>query len=212
MLTLHMKKHYASVEDARASAAEFLFIWELDAALNLGREAIKFIFEDAELIDRIPPPPGTLEINVGSASMVAFGGVVTMRVTRSAYPEPPTGMKFCPDLETLWMRYEGYRAQREPLSAMAYFCLTVLDTSAGDRATAARQYNIKLDVLRKIGDLTTNRGDAATARKMRVKLLPYTPKEIGWLEAAIVIIIRRMAAVAAGVVGPMITMKDLPDL
>lgn len=211
VLTLQMKKHYASAEEAKAEAVGFLFVWELDAALTLGRNAIRFVYQDAQLIDRIPPPPGTLEINVASASMVAFGGEVKFLVTRSAYPEPPKGMTFSPDLETLWRRYEGYRAQREPLSAMAYFCLTVLDASAGGRAAAAKKYNINLGVLRKIGELTTNRGDTGTARKMQSRLVPYSPKEIGWLEAAITIIIRRVAEID-GTACPTLTMKDLPDL
>ncbi len=207
-----MKKHYAFAEEAKASAAEFLFVWELDAALRLGRSAIRFIYEDAQLIDRIPPPPGTAEIQVASAASLWFGGEVTIRVISSAYPEPPAGMKFTPDLETLWRRYEGYRAQREPLAAMAYFCLTVLETSAGSRPKAATQYSIDAKVLGKLGELTAERGDGATARKMQSSLVPYTPTEIRWVEEAIRIIIRRVAGIAAGAACPMITMKDLPSL
>jgi len=207
-----MKKHYASAEEAKASVAEFLYLWELDAALRIGQNAIKFVYEDAQLIDRIPPPPGTLEIHVATAASVAFMGEVTICVTRSAYPEPPVSMKLTPNLETLWTRYEGYRSQREPLSAMAYFCLTVLETSAGGRAEAATQYSIDPKVLGKIGELTANRGDSATARKMQSSLVPYTPAEIGWVEEAIRIIIRRVGETATGAPCPMITLKDLPNL
>jgi hypothetical protein len=98
MLTLHMKKHYASAEEAEVSAAGFLFVWELDAVLRLGRGAVRFVYEDAQLTDRIPPPPGTFEINVSDASVV-FDGGLTMRVTKTAYPEPPSNMKFTPHLD-----------------------------------------------------------------------------------------------------------------
>jgi hypothetical protein len=211
VLVLHMKKHHASAAEAKAAAAGFLFVWELDAALRLGRPDIRFAYEDAQLIDRIPPPPGAVEIHMAAAAAIAFVGEVTFRVINSAYPKPPRGMKFTPDLETLWRRYEGYQARREPLSTMAYFCLTVLETSAGGRAEAARQYSIDPKVLGKIGDLTANRGDGATARKMQLNLVPYTPAEIGWVEEAIRIIIRRVGEIG-GAACQTITMKDLPDL
>ena len=207
-----MKKHYASAEEARASVTGFLFVWEVDAALRLGREAIKFSYEDAELVDRIPPPPGTIELHASSGALVMFGGEVTVRVTRSTYPEPPSGMKFTPNLETLWLRYQGYQAQREPISAMAYFCLTVVEKSAGGRSEAAEKYNINFDVLRKIGELTASRGDVATARKMHANLVPHTPQELAWIEAAIQIIIRRVAEIEAASASTTITMKDLPKL
>lgn len=211
-LTLHLKTHYATVEEARASVAGFLFVWELDSALRFGRGAVRFVYEDAQLIDRIPPPPGTSEFYVTGTSSISFVGDVSIRVTKGAYPEPPSNMKFTPDLETLWIRYDGYRAKREPLSAMAYFCLTVLETSAGNRAEAAKQYNIDVDVLRKIGEFTANRGDGATARKMRPNLVPYTPLEIGWIDEAIRMIIRRVAQIGAGAPCAKVTMNDLPVL
>jgi hypothetical protein len=95
---------------------------------------------------------------------------------------------------------------------MAYFCLTVLKTSAGSRAEASRQYIIDPKVLGTLGDLTANRGDGATARKMHANLVPYTPLEISWIEKAIEILIRRVAEIEAGATCTKITMKDLPAL
>jgi hypothetical protein len=211
-LALHMKKHFASVEEARASATGFLFVWEVDAALRHGRGAIRFIFQDAQLVDRIPPPPGTLEAHVTGTALVVTAGEVTVRITSAAYPGPPSNMKSTPDLESLWLRYDGYRAKREPLSTMAYFCLTVLETAAGNRSQASKQFNIEFEVLKKIGELTANRGDRATARKMHANLAPYTPLEIGWIEEAIKLTIRRVAEIAAGATCAKMTMKDLPAL
>jgi hypothetical protein len=128
----------------------------------------------------------------------------------AAYPEPPSDMKLTPDLEALWMRYIGHQANREPLPAMAYFCLTVLETSAGDRSHAARKFNIDSKVLGKIGELTERRGNPRTARKMAANFVQHTPQEISWLEEAIKLIIRRVAENASGAVCPKITMKDLP--
>lgn len=207
-----MKKHFASVEEARASATGFLFVWEVDAELRHGRGAIRFIFQDAQLIDRIPPPPGTFEVHVPSGALIVTGGVCTVRITSAAYPGPPSNMKSSPDLESIWLRYDAYRAKREPLSTMAYFCLIVLETAAGGRTQAAKQFDIEFEVLRKIGELTTNRGDRTTARKMHANLAPYTPLEINWIEEAIKLMIRRVAEIAAGATCAEITMKDLPAL
>jgi hypothetical protein len=211
-LILHMKKHFASVEEARASVTGFLFVWEVDAELRHGRGAIRFIFQDAQLVDRIPPPPGTFEAHMTGGALIVTGGVGTVRITSAVYPGPPTNMRSSPDLESLWLRYDGYRAKREPLSTMAYFCLTVLETAAGGRAQAAKQFNIEVDVLRKIGELTANRGDRTTARKMHANLVPYTPLEVSWIEEAIRLMIRRVAEIAAGATCAEITMKDLPAL
>jgi len=185
-LTLHMKKHCASVEEARASADGFLFVWEVDARLRLGI-AVRFTYEDAQLIDRIPPPPGTLEVNIMGLAAVSVCGTATVRMIQRAYPEPPSKMKATPDLETLWIRYGGYRANRELLSGMAYFSLTALEANAGSRRrrqAAAKKYNIDIGVLNKLGELTSERGDGATARKMSANPVPYTRLEICWIEEA----------------------------
>ena len=59
ILTCHMKTHYSSVEAARKDAEEFLRSWKIEAALTRGRDEIRFVYEDAQVVDREPPPPGS---------------------------------------------------------------------------------------------------------------------------------------------------------
>ena len=50
------------------------------------------------------------------------------------------------------------RDRREPLTSMAYFCLNILEESAGDRSKAAKRYGIRMCVLDQLGNLSSNRG------------------------------------------------------
>ena len=86
------------------------------------------------------------------------------------YPRPPGTFRLSPDAESILLRYHGYLDGREPLLAMAYFCLTVLEASTratkGKRASAAKKYKTEEKVLRKMGDLTSEKhGDRSSARK-----------------------------------------------
>jgi hypothetical protein len=55
-VTIELKEHFPSIEAARIAVDSFLRSWELDIVLRFGRQEIKFAFEDADVIDRDPPP------------------------------------------------------------------------------------------------------------------------------------------------------------
>jgi hypothetical protein len=116
--------------------------WELAHALKQGHPEFRFDFEDAETIDRDPPPPrepGSPQVvEIGLASEINVAGSLGVKVTRAAYPEPPTDFAVDPDVETLSQRWQGYLAEREPLQAMAYFCLTLFELRGGGRRGAGR--------------------------------------------------------------------------
>jgi len=65
---------------------------------------------------------------------------------------------------------------------MAYFCLTVVEATAGGRAEAAKALAVDPEVLSKIGELSSTRGDTATARKAHASRNPLTSQERAWLE------------------------------
>jgi hypothetical protein len=207
------KEHYATEKAAQESVAHFLRAWEIDAGLTMGPGVLRFVYERADVIDRNPPPAGETQligvVGIPSGEAWAIG---TLTVARPAYPDPPKVFKVSPDVETMWNRYEGYVAGREPLPAMAYFCLTVILTRAGNRQSAAQAYNIQLGVLRKLAEITSCHGDAATARKMVETLIPHTRQELAWIEAVVKAIIRRVAEVEGGQSGPQISMSDFPAL
>jgi hypothetical protein len=64
---------------------------------------------------------------------------------------------------------------QDPLLGMAYACLTLLEK--GNRKLAAKHYAIHNDVLRKLGELTSTRGDNATARKISDRTTPLSERE-----------------------------------
>ena len=115
---------------------------------------------------------------------------VHLKVTRSQYPPPPVAFHVTPEVEVLWDRFNRYIEQKEPLLSMAYFCLTLLER--GDRKAAAQAYNIDYSLLRKLGELTSTRGDNATARKATVTK-QLSGDEKSWIEQAIKSIIRHIA-------------------
>src|SRR5882724_34655 len=224
LLTCDMKAHFTSVAAAKAVVEPVLRAWELETALREGKRAMWFAYQDAEVIDRHPAPPSAnLYIQVNEGLLRVTGELVSLQITRREYPAPPPHFTASADVETLWHRYEGYQQGREPLLAMAYFCLSVLEWRAsqhpgrGDvRAWAESLYGIEREVLRKLGDLTANLGDETTARKIDASSLHHTPtpQEIAWIEAAIKLIIRRVGEHAADstVSQPTLGMRDLPPL
>jgi hypothetical protein len=214
--TLALKEHFTSLESARRIADDFLRAWELDAALGIGRREIKFTFQDAHIVDRNPPPPGSAPVTeLNAQGMTALAGSITVHVTRRTYPNPPELFKVSPDVETLWQRFEGYLNGREPLPAMAYFCLTLIEGNAnGCRGRAAKLYRISKHVLDELGKLTSRHGDAKTARKVQKDraFKPLTVSEKGWIEAAVRVIIRRVGEINSDPTLPEISMDDLPKL
>ncbi len=136
----------------------------------------------------------------------------TGQVTWKTYPAVPTNFTADPDVVSLWTRFEGFKSGREPLASMAYFCFTLLKNRHGSIDAARKVLAVDKAVLKKLGELSTNRGDASTARKMTPDLAPFTTAEAQWLEAAIRALIRRVGEIASGHSPLQLTMKQLPQL
>ena len=93
--------------------------------------------------------------------------MTSLQVTRREYPTPPDHFQVSPDVETLWRRYEGYVQGREPLPGMAYGCQSFIEKMlARGRDDAAQKYHIEREVLRKLGDLHSHRGNLTSRRKL----------------------------------------------
>ena len=215
---LHLKRHCSTLDEAQASVAPFLRAWEIDVGLTIRPGEVRFVYKDCSIIDRNPPEPDDAQIVGlrGIASGVAFGVGGMISVSRQHYPEPPMSFIVTPTVEALWRRFEGYVGKREPLSSMAYFCLTVIESSVGKKSgrrnAAAKQYNIDAEILWKLAHLTERRGDPMTARKMETILIPHSNVEVQWIETTVKAMIRRVGEVAAGASVQQIRMRDLPTL
>jgi hypothetical protein len=91
--------------------------------------------------------------------------------------------------------------------------LNVLERSAGNRKSAAIQFGIDEDVLRKIGDLTANKG-GKEARKFGGVHADFTPAERIWLQEVLKMVVRRAAEVEFDpkAARKKITMSSLPTI
>lgn len=212
-----MHTHHATEQEARDAIDDYIRAWELHAALAFGPNAFKIEFDWAELEDRNPTPGITLvwprPIRFGIAI-----GTPQVIVAPPAYPAPPLkGLARSPDVESMYLRYAGHHAGREPLTTMAYFCLTVLEASTGNRRgrrkAASKKYCIDQQVLEDLGRLCSAKGGAG-ARKAEGRGSELTSHEQHYLQMAVKAIIRRAAEVAHDPRAPLkpITPGDLPKI
>lgn len=214
-LTCRMKVHFSTTEEARAAVEPVLRAWEVEADLRVGIRALRFDLESADVVNRTLGPAGVARGHAHVTGVSGLGAVGTMspKVTLWSYPMPSPDFRVTPNVSTLYYRYQGFREGREPLQAMAYFCLTVLRVFSGGQSKAAAAYKIHNSVLGKLGELSSARGDSTTARKMsKAPMRALSGGEIVWIEEAIKQIIRRMGDQRPVTALPLITMKDLPSV
>ena len=204
-----MKAHYAREEEAQEAVREYIRCWEFDVGLEKGPNTFKLVYRGAQIED------GT---GVKPVIQVTVGGVSVSVTPSIPYPAPPPPeLTITPDVQSMYDRFRGYRLGREPLPAMAYFCLTVLEKSTGARGqrrrAAARQYGIDFAVLDKIGSLSSGAG-GQQARKASGIGRELTSAETRFLEKAMVALIRRSAEVAhdPNKSHDEIKLSDLPEL
>jgi len=164
----------------------------MSADLETGPNSLRLVFRDAEIVDHQSQvrDPSHLDFAFGIANSVG------LQILLTRYPEPPEDYDFQdPDVKVMYVRYIGYRQGKEPLTGMAYFCLTQLKESAGGLPAAAKKWRISRRVLTDISKLSSGRG-GLTARKAVGVNKPLTPEETRWLDQAIRKIILHAARMA----------------
>ncbi|MGH7791625.1 MAG: hypothetical protein ACREOB_04845, partial [Thermodesulfobacteriota bacterium] len=201
-LTLEPKQHFESEAQVCPLADKFIQGWEVAAGLQYGRPDFRFRFEGSHIEER-EPAPGTRSLHLSEHGHMTE----TLHIKRiyNTYPVPPEEFQVTPEVEVLWDRYCRFVEGREPLLAMAYFCLSFIER--GNRTQAAQHYSIQSDVLKKLGELTSTRGDKATARKLSSTTEPLSSSEATWIESAIKEIIKHLATLRPGQI---LKMTDLP--
>ena len=215
------KDHYATKDAARKAIEDYIRVWEFEAGLLGGPHSFKLTFDRAQIKDRKPPPPVPGVVSISAHTRAGVPTVTgKVQVVRTHYPPPPSGLMLTPDVQTMYDRFQGYRLGREPLASMAYFCVTVLETSAGQtcpksgvREAAAKKYGIQLEVLSKLGELSSMRG-GQQARKASGKDNDLTAQESRFMQEAIKAVIRRAAEKAHAPDSdlPKISLSDLPSI
>ncbi len=222
ILTFDFKQHYDSVERARVAVRDFIRGWEIHAALTLGRGHLNFVYDGGEIIDRNPPPSnGSIPIEVADTVIFTESSVVALHSMLQDYPHPPQMFKLTPDVETLWHRYEGYLDGKEPILAMANFCLTYVVWISQNHFPNMKPFKAVSEYLavhesisRMLSKLAATAGDLATARKVKVQstLKSLSTGEIHWIEEAVKLLIRRVGEYGSGATLTVLTMADLPSV
>lgn len=214
-LRSELKLHVGTLEEARALVDPILRGWELEVELARGPGQMRFTYENAEIIDRTPPTPGVISghvmVTLQDAFLVSTGNL-SSHIMRKNYGEPPVGFRLTPDAESILLRFRAYQNGREPILSMAYFCLTVVESAAGGRRNAAKTLRINEDILHKVGDFTSNRGDRAIARKAHSSVQLLTGAERAWIEATMKQLVLRLCAPPPQYERKQLTMADLPAL
>ena len=214
-----LKAHYATEEDARKAVKDYIDDWEFDACLEHSPDYFRLKFDRAQIEDRNPPPPRPGVKNI-AATIRGGAGTCSVALTKVvlSYPAPPSGVHFgAPDVQTMYQRYMVYRQGKEHLASMAYFCLSVLEHSTGEksnrRKAAAQKYQIEELVLDRIGKLSSEKG-GPDARKADGVDKDFTSQESTFLKQAIKRMIRRAAekAHSPDKALPQISLSDLPPI
>ena len=221
----YLKDHHAMEAEARKAIEEYIRNWEFDACLQGGPDRFKLNYERAQIEDRNPPAPTPGVVNIG-ATFPGRGGSLSVAVSLVVldYPSPPSDISVTPDVQTMYDRYMAHRRGHEPLTGMAYFCLTFLaylatkrmkkrtKDIANKRTTAAKYFQIDKRVLDKVGELSTERGGPREARKYEGVDQELTSEERCFLEEAIKKIVRRVAEKAQAPETDLmrISLSDLP--
>jgi hypothetical protein len=217
VLTVTLREHYATVESAMSKVGDYLRAWEILAGLEAGTAYFMFEYQNAVLIDRSPPPPGSTTCHfVAVEAGDSFGATATCRHERATYPAPPVRFAATSTVQHLWNRYQKYLNGRDLLTTMGYVCLSTIQNEAGGRKKAATRFSIHENVLGTLGTLTSDVGDEANARKIDQQSTKraHTSSEHAWVEEAVKRIIRRVGEHAYDPAAslPLITMADLPRL
>ncbi len=215
-LTCTMKAHYSNSEQARSDIEPILRSWEVASDIKVNRGSLRFKYKTSNVVDRSPAIPGQIKghiIAVQSIGSLEAFGTLTIRVTMNSYPPSPGGFRLSHDAESIWLRYMNYIEGREPLLSMAYFCLTVVTAIPGGKLAASKKYNIDYHVLKKLGELTSTRGDRLTARKKTIHLpSPLSGAEANWIEQVVKLLILRLGIDQTRESLDWISFKDLPAL
>ena len=207
-----MKEHFATEEEARRVVDRFVRKWRLYVRLQPTRRSFELKFNRPIIEDR-DPTPGVVSLVGGLRAELRIEGSLTIGVHE--YPSPPQSpLMITPDVQSMHDRFVGHLEGKEPLPSMAYFCLNVLERSAGasgkKRQRAANKYAVEEDVLDEIGRLTSRKG-GAQARKGEGLGADLEATEVRFLKRAVGAIILRMAEMAADPDRdyPVIGMSDL---
>ena len=221
VLTVRPQNKYPNADIAKNELEPLLRAWELSAFISSSHHRIRFVFEDANIID-LNPDPNTHDatISLGSAYMVAVAENVTLSVNNSSYPDLENNYTASALTDELVTRLKQMQDQREHPTTVAYYILDKLGkviakktkNRKNKRKGLAKELKIDWDVLDILGDIA-NKTDPLMGRHADIDVRPLNPEEKSWLEQ---VSFRLVARIAEYDKDPEnlkpITLKDFPIL
>lgn len=204
--------HFASEAEAREQLDPKLRSWEIQLGLSWQPNVMLFRFQNSR-VAKAPPSPGSMVIQLESASMVMMGESVNLVVTRSNYPPPPTDFAADDSVRTLAELY--FLALNSPsvVLYLGYSFLSLTEAMHGGPKFAAKNLAVSAKVLEAIARLTNTRGTGIEARK-HVANQPkqsLAPSEREWLMRVFKELVIRAGRLASGAPpGPELTLADFP--
>lgn len=212
LLRVKPTEHFSSEIDARRAIETYLLDWEIEADITSNIGAIRFSFKESQVVETEPCHELERAIRVDSWESAKVSDCVSVQIICHKYPRPPHEFRATQEVAQAYRRWKAHHEGKEPLQAMAYFVLTLADTTFGDRSRAADELQIDSKILKEIGRLSSTKGNEITARKAKPLLEDLSPKEQEWLEKAVRLVIRQLGQRAAGARLRDLSMKDLPSL
>lgn len=222
-LILDLTTHFATEKEAIESVEKFIGNWKIWIGLHLNPDEITFRLLSSTIIDRSQSqePTSRTDINIHVSEISIVSDNIHLQISRNKFLSPPQAFAISPEVEMMYLRYSNYKKGKESLLSMAYWCLTIVESSTKiskkkPRTTAAGLYGIEKDVLNELGRLSSQAGDETEARKFTDKntLVKLTPNEKSWVESVVRRLIKRMAHYAYDPTAKIsqITMNDFPSL
>jgi hypothetical protein len=191
-----------SLDQACAYVDPVVRAWEFESELRMGFPVIKFVYVGESANPMVPPSP------IASQGIESVGGDSQLLVL-SRYPKGPR-IRVTPEMTIIWDRF--YRARvgiGESLQSAVYYGVTVIEACFGSRSNAASALNLSPQILSKLGELSSTRGDSATARKARA-VIQLTKQEARWMDYAMRYSLLQLGTLAAGLVPDHIAIADIP--
>ncbi len=195
IMEVELNKQYATEEEAREEVDSILKTWESYIDLNYDRNEMKFKYNYAEMIEMEEENDETKRIiSVSSTAMVTMAVELKIITPRDQYLAPPSNFILSPDVCSLLQRFNNSLEGKEPLLSMVYYCKTLVENKGGGTRQASQIFKINGEIFKKIGELSSIRGDFNEARKINgnSRLSNLQPNERQWLIAALKKIIIRI--------------------
>jgi hypothetical protein len=175
--------HYASAEEARAELDPYLRSWEIQAGLAVSTPSIQFDYRRAEVIDRDPKAGVISAPLVINANLFARASV-RADVCLAKFPAPPSTEQCNEATERMYRRLMDIWADDKYMTTGSYYILTEAEERFVNRKAAADALRVDVQVLNKIGELTSRAGGEG-ARKAEGAGTPLTNKQVTWLKGAV---------------------------